>query len=104
MKAMVSLDRVGVRGPEVPICHGGRGPARVRNQLAAIARRTQTPHTVCSDNTTSDHWSFERAGLPGARIGSVPYAGYHSRADTVDVISSGQVRRVGRIMVTWLRS
>lgn len=104
MRAMVSLDRVGVRGPRVPICHGGRGPARVRNQLAAVARRTQTPHRVCGDNTTSDHWSFERAGLPAARLGSVPYAGYHSRDDTTDVISEGQIRRVGRIMVAWLGS
>jgi hypothetical protein len=104
MRAMVSLDRVGVRGPQVPICHGGRGPARVRDRLAAVARRTQTPHSVCGDNTTSDHWSFERAGLPAARLGSVPYAGYHSRADTTDVISAGQIRRVGRIMVAWLRS
>ncbi|WP_332663675.1 M28 family metallopeptidase, partial [Aeromicrobium sp.] len=99
MRAMVSLDRVGVRGPQVPICHGGRGPVRARNQLAAVARRTQTPHRVCGDNRTSDHWSFERAGLPAARLGSVPYAGYHSRADTTDVISEGQIRRVGRIMV-----
>lgn len=104
MRAMVSLDRVGVRGPRVPICHGGRGSARVRNQLAAVARRTQTPHRVCGDNTTSDHWSFERAGLPAARLGSVPYAGYHSRDDTTDVISEGQIRRVGRIMVAWLGS
>lgn len=104
MRAMVSLDRVGVRGPQVPICHGGRGPVRVRNQLAAVARRTQTPHRVCGDNRTSDHWSFERAGLPAARLGSVPYAGYHSRADTTDVISEGQIRRVGRIMIAWLRS
>lgn len=104
MRAMVSLDRVGVRGPQVPICHGGRGPVRVRDQLEAAARRTQTPHKVCDDNRTSDHWSFERAGLSGARLGSVPYAGYHSRADTTDVISAGQIRRVGRIMVAWLRS
>lgn len=104
MRAMVSLDRVGVRGPEVPICHGGRGPVRVRSQLAAAARRTRTPHTVCGDNTTSDHWSFERAGLPAARLGSVPYAGYHSKGDTIDVVSAGQLRRVGRLMVAWLRS
>ena len=104
IRAMVSLDRVGVRAPKVPICHGGRGPVGVRDQLAAAARRTNTPHRVCSDNTTSDHWSFERAGLPGARIGSVPYAGYHSRGDTTDVVSAGQLRSVGRIMVAWLQS
>ena len=104
VQAMVSLDRVGVRGPEVPICHGGRGPVRVRDQLAVAARHTNTAHRICGDNTTSDHWSFERAGLPGARIGSVPYAGYHSRGDTVDVVNAGQLGRVGRIMVAWLQS
>ncbi len=104
MRAMVSLDRVGVRAAKVPICHGGRGPVRVRDQLAAAARRTNTPHRVCGDNRTSDHWSFERAGLPGARIGSVPYAGYHSRGDTTDVVSASQLRSVGRIMVAWVQS
>ena len=77
---------------------------RVRDQLAVAARHTNTAHRICGDNTTSDHWSFERAGLPGARIGSVPYAGYHSRGDTVDVVNAGQLGRVGRIMVAWLQS
>jgi Zn-dependent M28 family amino/carboxypeptidase len=104
MRAMVSLDRVGVRGPEVPICNGGRGPVRVLSQLAAVARRTGTPHTVCRSNRASDHWSFERAGLPSARLGSIPYGGYHSPADTPDVVNAGQLRRVGRIMVAWLHT
>ncbi|EFQ82454.1 peptidase, M28 family [Aeromicrobium marinum DSM 15272] len=102
--AMVSLDRVGVPGPEVPICHGGRATPAVRDSLAAAAVAAGVPHTVCGDNRTSDHWSFERGGLEAARLGSLPYAGYHSPQDTPDVIDPGQMERVGLIMAQWLAS
>ena len=52
---------------------------------------------------SSDHWSFVRDGLPGARLGSTPYAGYHSEADTASVVRRSQVARVARIVVSWLR-
>ena len=103
LDAMVALDRVGVEGPEVPICTGGTGTAKVRDQLRDAARRDDVPHSVCGDNRTSDHWSFERADLPSARLGSIPYAGYHSSHDTVDVVSRDQLGRVGAIMTGWLR-
>lgn len=101
--AMVSLDRVGVEGPQVPICHGGLGPEDVRDQLEDAAEAADVEHEVCGDNRTSDHWSFERAGLAAARLGSLPYDGYHSPQDTPDVISEGQLERVGRIMTAWLK-
>lgn len=104
LEAMVSLDRVGVDGPEVPICTGGTGATKVRDQLRDAARREDVPHAVCGDNRASDHWSFERANLPSARLGSVPYAGYHSSRDTVDVVSRGQLNRVGAVMTGWLRA
>lgn len=104
ISAMVALDRVGVPGPQVPICSGGSpsGTAEVRDQLAAAATSGSVPHTVCDGNTTSDHWSFDKAGIPAARLGSLPYAGYHSPGDTVDVIDPGQLERTGTIMRTWL--
>lgn len=100
--AMVSLDRVGVRSDVVPIAHGGRGTDRIARQLADAA-----PAEVAvrlGSNTTSDHWSFEKAGIPAARIGSVPYAGYHSRDDEPSVIDHAQLGRVGAVMWAWLRA
>lgn len=104
IRAMVALDRVGVPGPEVPVCSGDApaGTTAVRDQLAATAARAGVPHAVCGGNTTSDHWSFDKAGIPAARLGSIPYAGYHSPADTVDVVDPDQLGRVGAIMRTWL--
>lgn len=103
MDAMVALDRVGVKGPGVPICSGGRGTTDVRNQLRDVARRLEVPHTVCGDDRASDHWSFERNGLPSARLGSIPYDGYHSARDVPSVVNSEQLDQVGAIMVGWLR-
>lgn len=103
LNAMVSLDRVGVPTDAVPIAHGGRGTARIREQLAEAAGAADVP--VRRDaNTTSDHWSFEKAGIPAARIGSVPYAGYHSAGDVPAVIDNTQLDRVGAVMWAWLRA
>ncbi|OUZ07828.1 Zn-dependent exopeptidase M28 [Aeromicrobium sp. PE09-221] len=102
--AMVALDRVGVPGPEVPICSGDspNGTTAVRDQLATIATAGGVPHTVCGGNTTSDHWSFDKAGIPAARLGSIPYAGYHSPQDTVGVVDPAQTGRVATIARGWL--
>ena len=66
---MVALDRVGVRGATVPVCSGGRGPASL---AAAIRAATPAGTTNGCLNRASDHVSFEAAGIPAARIGSVP--------------------------------
>lgn len=102
MKAMVALDRVGVAGMNVPICTGGRGTNAIRHELKKAADAINVPARVCADNRTSDHWSFERHGLPSARIGSIPYDGYHSPEDTLDVVSKKQLKRVARILIEWL--
>jgi hypothetical protein len=98
---MVSLDRVGVRSSSVPVCWGGRGtPA-----LAAAIRRSagDVPTNGCR-NRASDHVSFERVEIPAARIGSVPYAAYHSAADVPSVTDRRQLTRVGAVVWSWLRS
>jgi len=100
--AMVSLDRVGTRGPDVPLCSGTGGATDTRDALARAARQLDIGVDLCDDNTTSDHWSFTKAGLPSARIGSIPYAGYHSTADVPSVVDETQIRRVGRIMWHWI--
>jgi hypothetical protein len=58
----------------------------------------------CRDNTTSDHWSFEKAGYPVVRFGSTPYAGYHSAGDDPRVVAPAQLARTGRVAWAWLRS
>jgi hypothetical protein len=101
LQAMVALDRVGV-GTVVPVCTGGLSPLRVRAMLVRRARDMDVPVSTCSDNTASDHWSFEKAGEPVARIGSTPYAGYHSAQDVPVVVNPAQIDRVGRVMWAWL--
>lgn len=99
--AMVSLDRVGVPGEAVPVGTGGTGTTAVAEQLVAAAG--VIPTALDSANRTSDHWSFEKAGIPAARLGSIPYEGYHSPADSVEVVDPGQLASVGAIVWAWLR-
>ena len=99
--AMVSLDRVGVRAGYVPVCRGGSDGTRLRAAIRAAGRDIGITTRAC-ENRTSDHWSYEKAGMPAVRIGSVPYAGYHSRLDVPSVVSRGQLDRVGRLIWAWL--
>jgi hypothetical protein len=101
LRGMVSLDRVGV-GRVVPICTGGLGSRVVQRELVRAARRLDIASRSCHDNRASDHWSFEKAGLPSARLGSTPYAEYHSAADRPDVVNPAQLRRVGQVLWQWL--
>lgn len=98
--AMVALDRVGV-GSVVPLSNGGLSPDSVRRALARAAER-EGVETSVSLNTSSDHWSFEKAGFAVARIGSTPYAAYHSAADVPAVVNPAQLGRVGRVLWAWL--
>jgi Peptidase family M28 len=93
----ISLDRVGVGGV-VPICTGGVGPTTLAHALLAQGPATGVPVSGICRNRASDHWSFERAGLTGARVGSTPYAAYHSPADRIDVIDAAQLDRTGRVV------
>ena len=96
------MDRVGV-GSVVPVCTGGVSPFRVRAQLVNAAERLDIPVQTCADNASSDHWQFELAGEAAARLGSTPYAGYHSPGDVPSVVNPRQLGRVGRIAWEWLR-
>jgi Iap family predicted aminopeptidase len=99
--AMVSLDRVGV-GRSVPVCTGPLSPGRVQRALLEAAAQLDVPAQVC-ENTASDHWSFEKAGVTVARIGSTSYAAYHSAADRPGVVAQAQLGRVGSLVWAWLR-
>jgi Zn-dependent M28 family amino/carboxypeptidase len=95
---MLSLDRVGV-GDRVPVCTGGLGSPAFAERVARTARAAGVPVRSCRDNRASDHWSFEKAGLPAARLGSTPYAAYHSSADRPGVVDPDQLARSA--LVAW---
>ena len=100
LRGMVSLDRVGV-GRVLPVS-SARGPDALRAELLSAARRAEVQVVAESENRASDHWSFVRAGLPGVRLGSTPYAGYHSAADVPAVVDRDQLERAARTVVAWL--
>ncbi|MDF1604354.1 M28 family peptidase [Nocardioides sp. YIM 152315] len=100
LRAMVSLDRVGV-GSVVPLSSVEGTPSALRDRLARVAEREGIP-TVVETDSASDHESFADAGFVAARIGSTPYAGYHSAADAPAVVDPAQLRRVGRLLTAWV--
>ena len=100
VRGMVSLDRVGV-GSVVPIGSAAEGGDPGQRRVLAAADRAGVP-AQAGFNRSSDHWSFVRAGLPGVRIGSTPYAAYHSPDDLPGVVDRAQLRRAGRVVLAWL--
>jgi Zn-dependent M28 family amino/carboxypeptidase len=86
----------------MPVCEA-EGFLGLRAQLLRAAEQAGARAAACtSPNRSSDHWSFVRAGLPGVRLGSTPYAGYHSAADVPAVVDAEQLERAARIVVAWL--
>lgn len=100
LRAMVSLDRVGVGGV-VPVGSPAE-PNTLTDALVAAADRVDVPTEIDVFQRSSDHWSFARDGLPGARLGSTPYAGYHDESDLPGVVDRAQLERVGRLVLSWL--
>ena len=98
VRGMISLDRVGV-GSVVPVgaAEGQPTAAGARRRAGRGRRSRRRP-----GQRSSDHWSFVRAGLPGLRVGSTPYAAYHSAADLPGVVEPAQLRRSGRLVLAWL--
>jgi Zn-dependent M28 family amino/carboxypeptidase len=101
LRGMVALDRVGV-GQVVPVGSVEAGDP-LRAELESAARRAGVPVVTETGQKSSDHWSFVRQGLPGVRLGSTPYAGYHSPGDVVSVVDPAQLERAARVVVAWLR-
>ena len=101
LRGMVALDRVGV-GDVVPV-GSAYEPDALSEELRAAARRAGVPTLVDVEQTSSDHWSFVQAGMPGARLGSTSYAAYHSAQDVPSVVEPAQLERTARVVVEWLR-
>jgi Iap family predicted aminopeptidase len=101
LRGAVSMDRVGV-GDVVPV-GSAHEPDALSAELRAAARRAGVPTVVDREQRSSDHWSFVREGMPGARLGSTSYAEYHSADDVPTVVDPAQLERAARVMVEWLR-
>lgn len=102
IRGMVALDRVGVRASYVPVCRADQRGTDLCDALRDAARELKITTQSCA-STTSDHWSYAKAGVPAIRLGSIPYAGYHSRGDVAAVVDRRQLDRVGRVMWAWLQ-
>jgi Zn-dependent M28 family amino/carboxypeptidase len=100
VRGMLALDRVGV-GSVVPVSSAGLAGYRQRRQVLAAARQAGVP-TDPQVNRSSDHWQFVLAGMPGIRLGSTPYAAYHSADDLPPVVSRTQLERTGRLVLSWV--
>jgi aminopeptidase YwaD len=100
LRGMVALDRVGV-GSVVPLSSVEGTPSALRDRLARVADDEGIP-TVVETDAASDHESFADAGFVAARIGSTPYAGYHSASDLPGVVDPAQLRRVGGLLTAWV--
>jgi aminopeptidase YwaD len=101
LRGAVALDRVGV-GDVVPL-GSVEADDPLRDEVERAARRAGVPVVTSSGERSSDHASFVEVGLPGVRLGSTPYAGYHSAGDTVDVVQPAQLARTARVVLSWLR-
>ncbi|GAB3760277.1 hypothetical protein GCM10028864_48490 [Microlunatus parietis] len=101
IRGMVSLDRVGVPAERVPVCRAGDRGADLQDQLLAAARSAKIRTRACEDRA-SDHWSYQKAGIPAARLGKIAYAGYHSPDDVPSVVDQDQLARAARIVWAWL--
>ncbi|WP_156023024.1 M28 family metallopeptidase [Terracoccus sp. 273MFTsu3.1] len=102
VRGMVALDRVGVRATAVPVCHVAGADPSLADAIRRAASRVAATRACL--NRASDHVSFERVGIPAVRIGSVPYAAYHSSTDVPAVVDRGQLARSGAVLWAWIRS
>ena len=101
LRAMVSLDRVGV-GPPLTVgwvegthARGSGTPSSGPPTLIGV-------RTAIEENTGSDHESFADEGLPAARLGGTAYAAYHSAQDVPAVVDPAQLQRTGAVLWSWL--
>ncbi|MGA8255952.1 MAG: M28 family peptidase [Nocardioides sp.] len=101
LRGMVSLDRVGV-GDVVPVGSPAE-PNALTDALQEAGRADGVPTVFDPFQRSSDHWSFAREGLPGARLGSTSYVGYHSARDVPSVVEPAQLERTARLVAHWLR-
>ena len=100
LRAMVSLDRVGV-GPPLTVGWVAGTARGVRDALLRTAGRIGV-RTAVEENTGSDHESFADEGLPAARLGGTAYAAYHSARDVPAVVGPAQLGRAGAVLWSWL--
>ncbi|MFA6298017.1 MAG: M28 family peptidase [Nocardioides sp.] len=100
LRGMVSMDRVGV-GDVLPVGTPA-GPDALTDALVRAARVAGVETVIDIDQRSSDHWSFARDGLPGARLGGTSYGEYHRATDLPSVVDPEQLERTARTVLAWL--
>lgn len=101
LRGMVSMDRVGV-GDVLPVGTPGTEATALTSALRTAARRAGVDTVLDLEQDSSDHWSFVREGLPGARLGGTSYAAYHDDSDLPSVVDPTQLGRTARTVLAWL--
>ena len=79
-----------------PLTSAGRRDPPRRPRRTRRGRRRLGVRTVDRDQPRQRPRVVRRRGLPAARIGSTPYAGYHSAQDVPAVVGRAQLHRTGR--------
>ena len=100
IQGVVALDRVGVRASSVPVCSARASGNDLRADVRAAARKVDVPTRGCGGNTTSDHWSYVKAGVPGDPAGQhpvrrLPLPRRHPRRGRPPPARPGRHRHVG---------
>jgi aminopeptidase YwaD len=101
LRGMVSLDRVGV-GDVLPVGTPAE-PNALTDALVRAAEDAGVETVIDTFQRSSDHWSFARDGLPGARLGGTSYGAYHDETDLPSVVDRAQLERTARTVLAWLR-
>ncbi len=103
LRGMVSLDRVGVGERRPDRVGAGRHRRSRPGGAGAVGGAARYRRRDRPRQHGQRPRSFADAGLPAARLGSTPYAAYHSAQDVVAVVDPAQLGRVGRVIWAWLR-
>jgi hypothetical protein len=102
LKGMINIDMVGA-GPDVQII-GTTGS--IVASMYAVARRSRIPVETHATITQgfSDHITFQAAGIPAAWLWAGDNPTLHTPRDTMRVIQSAELQRIGAVAWETLRS
>ena len=99
--ALVLVDMVGDR--DLRIMRESQSTPWLTDAIWAAARRLKRPEFV--DATTpieDDHLEFLAAGVPAVDVIDLEYPAWHTRADTLDQVSSASLQAVGDVLIAAL--
>jgi len=99
---VIVIDRAGT-GSRVPVCTVSEASQAFAHEVLNVARRVHVPAFSC-DNGSSDHVSFDRAGLRAIRIGPDDFREYHTPRDVPSILVPAQAQRMGTLIWEVIRA